>query len=231
VRFEELEPADRATLLFGRAEIDGVRGRPVEPFLEEMATFAAGTDDPTMKGAVAGSTGFVRLTQGRYEEAYLSGMATADDPLNAPLGLAWATRAAVRLRDRDRRRAMDRFEAVGARAFSSSTGALRAAVAALEGRWPEAAAGFREAWSRYRDLGIETALAMSQLDCLAVAPAADPLAEEAKGQRRAHPRATGGGPTPRPARRARRGAQPGRQPSRTPAATPDAPLVAREATR
>jgi hypothetical protein len=63
--------------------------------------------------------------------------------------------------------------------------ALAAAVAGLEGRWPEASAGFREAWRRYRDLGVFVGLAVSQLDAIAVGPPDDPMLEIAAAEARA----------------------------------------------
>ena len=53
--------------------------------------------------------------------------------------------------------------------------AVHAAASALEGRWLEAAEGFRDAWRRFRDLGTDVALAISQLDALAVGPLDDPM--------------------------------------------------------
>jgi class 3 adenylate cyclase/tetratricopeptide (TPR) repeat protein len=188
VRFDELEPADRAGLLFGRVEIDALRGRPVEPFVDEILAFADRIDDPNMQGAAWGATAFVRLAQGRFEEAYASGMAARIDIMNAGLGLAWATRAAVRLRDAERARvALDDFEAVESRGSLTvlNRAASRAALDGLEGRWTDAAPVFRDVWTRYRELGIDVALAMSQLDCLAVAPPGDPLADEAARSARA----------------------------------------------
>jgi hypothetical protein len=62
--------------------------------------------------------------------------------------------------------------------------ALVAAVDGLEGRWAEAAAGFRDAWSRFRDLGVLVGLAVSQLDALSVGPSGDPMLETAAREAR-----------------------------------------------
>ena len=49
---------------------------------------------------------------------------------------------------------------------------------------PDAAAGFADAWRRYRELRMDVALAASALDCLAVAPPGDPLADTAAREAR-----------------------------------------------
>ena len=76
---------------------------------------------------------------------------------------------------------LERFEARGARgeAHRAIVAGLWAALALLEGDRAAAVSGFRDAWTQMRDLGIDLALAMSHLDCLAVAPPGDPLADEA----------------------------------------------------
>jgi hypothetical protein len=89
-------------------------------------------------------------------------------------------RAALRLRDLARATAtLERLDADGWRgtAIRLHRDALAAGVAALDGRWSDAAAGFTDAWRRYRDLRLDVSLALSALDCLAVAPAGDPLVE------------------------------------------------------
>ena len=117
--------------------------------------------------------GFVALAEGRFEDAIREAAVAESDDLNAPIARPSARGAPIRLRDRARAQAtLDRLDAAagGARHQRVNRDALAAAVAALDGRWQEALAGFVDAWRRYRDLRMDVGLAMSELDFLAVAP-------------------------------------------------------------
>jgi class 3 adenylate cyclase/tetratricopeptide (TPR) repeat protein len=184
---DELEPSDRATFDLARVEIASMRGRDVgAPVAEIRATIAVAQDPQVAAGAGIGF-GLVALAEGRFEDAIREAAAAEHDDLNGPFARLIAGRAAVRLGDPARARAaLDRLDAGDTRGTAGAIhrDGLAAAVAALEGRWPEAAAGFTDAWRRYRDLRMDVGLAVSQLDCLAVAPAGDPLAEIAAREAR-----------------------------------------------
>jgi class 3 adenylate cyclase/predicted ATPase len=187
VRMDELEPADRVGVAVGRIEIDSIRGEPVDELESELRAFAAGTNDPQSMAGIAVCIALARSAEGRYEDAFREALIAEQDDLNAPYGLLLAARAAIWQRDARRaREVLDRFEARGARgeAHRAIVAGSWAALALLEGDRQVAATGFRDAWARLRELGIDVALALSQLDCLAVAPPDDPLADEAAREAR-----------------------------------------------
>jgi tetratricopeptide (TPR) repeat protein len=188
VQFEALEAADRAALLVGRSMLDAFRGRDTSASVAEILAFSEASTDPNILSASANGIALVRFAEGRWDDAFRIGLTTEIDELNAPGGLTTAVRAAVRARDLGRAHEalgkLMRIEAQGT--FTSvNRAALTAAVAGLEGRWPEAAAGFRDAWRHYRDLGTFVALALSQLDALTVGPPDDPMLESAAEEARA----------------------------------------------
>ena len=181
-RVEELESADRWAILIGTIEIESILGRDVTEPEAALRSIAGTSTDPQATAATALAVGLTRMAEGRWEDAYREVLATEQDDLNAPYGLMVAARAAIRMGDAERsREVLDRLDARGARGAAGRAirDGLIAALAMLDGDAATAHAGFRDAWGRMRDLGIELALAMSQLDYLAVAPSADALAGDA----------------------------------------------------
>ena len=187
VRVDDLEPVDRAAVLVGRTEIDAMRGRPTAAERADIeAVVSASTDLGFIAAAQVGAA-LVALAEGRLEDAWTQGQAAAADPLNAPLALTVATRAAIRLQDGARASAaLDQLVALGTRGVANVVNrvALASAINEMTGDHAGAVLGFREAWRRYQELGVEISLALSQLDCLAVMPPGDPLADEAALQAR-----------------------------------------------
>ena len=184
---DELERSDQVTLDVARAQLGAVRGRDTATSVVATKDYVAAGSDPQVMAAIGVGLGLVFQAEGRFEDAIREVAAAEGDDLNGPAGRVIGTRAAIRLRDRERAlAALGRLDAGGWRgtALGLHRDALAAAVAALDGRWPEAAAGFSEAWRRYRDLRLDVALALSALDCLAVAPPGDPLAELAAREAR-----------------------------------------------
>ncbi len=182
IRLDELEAIDRMGLLIGRAEVEAFRGNDTSALVHELVSIPTTNMDPVFVAAIQTAVGLIRTAEGRFEDAHATAMKATSDPLNAPFGFRIAIRAAVRLRDGARARAaLDGLDALGARgtANGAQRDALAAAVLALDGRWPEAAVRFQEAWRRLRELGLEAELALSELDVLAVAPPGERLAEEA----------------------------------------------------
>jgi class 3 adenylate cyclase/tetratricopeptide (TPR) repeat protein len=182
VRLDELEPSDRAGVQLARMELAAVLGRDAAPLVDEVVSFLKQTDDPGIRTAVDLAIAIVRAAEGRFDSAHEDAMRVVEDPLNVRPALVIAVRSAVRLRDVARARsAFDRLVGLPSRgpAVTADSEALRAAVVGLEGWGPAAGAAFRDGWRRYRDLGMDVALASSMLDCLVVAAPGDPLADEA----------------------------------------------------
>ena len=184
---DELEASDQTALDVARAEIAAIRGRDVREMINAIRLFGSRTQDPQVVAATAIGLAFVALAEGRFEDAYREAQRAESDDLNGPAARVVACRAAIRLGDGERALAtLGRLDAGGWRgtALGLARDALAAAVAALDGRWPEAVAGFTDAWRRFRELQLDMALALSALDCLAVAPPGDPLAELAAREAR-----------------------------------------------
>jgi class 3 adenylate cyclase/tetratricopeptide (TPR) repeat protein len=179
---DALESSDRTTFDLARAELAAVRGRDVATAIAAIRETVSTAQDPQVAAGAGVGLGFVALAEGRFEDAIREAAVAENDELNAPVARIIGARGAVRLRDRARAQAtLDRLDGGGWRgsAISANRDGLAAAVAALDGRWQDAIAGFVDAWRRYRDLRMDVGLAMSELDFLAVAPADDPLAERA----------------------------------------------------
>jgi tetratricopeptide (TPR) repeat protein len=183
----DLELVDQTSIDLARAEIATIRGRDMTATVDAIRSAVRTMRDPQAIAAVAVGLGLVALAEGRFEDAIREVEPAERDDLNQPGAQAIAGRAAIRLGDRARARAtLDAIDAAGIRGTAASINrdALAAGVAALEGRWAEATAGFIDAWRRYRDLRMDVGLAMSVLDFLAVAPAGDPLADRAAREAR-----------------------------------------------
>ena len=182
IRLDELEPIDRMGLLMGKAEVEAIRGNDTSELVADLVSLPAANMDGVFLAAIETAVALIRSAEGRFEEAHAEAVKAMLDPLNAPFAYRIAARAAVRLGDRVRAHAaLDGLDQLGARGTSNGVqrDAIAAAVAALDGHWPDAAIGFQDAWRRLRELGLEAELALSELDCLAVAPPGDRLADEA----------------------------------------------------
>ena len=176
---DELEPSDRATIDLARVEIGSMRGRDVSATVAAIRATVATAQDPQVAAGAGIGFGLVALAEGRFDDAIREAAAAEHDDLNGPFARLIAGRAAVRLGDPARARAaLDRLDAGDTRGTAGAIhrDSLAAGVAALEGRWPEAAASYADAWRRLRDLRMDVAVAASALDCVAVAPPGDPLA-------------------------------------------------------
>ncbi len=187
IRLDELEPSDRAQVLVSTIELAGSRGRDASDEMAELRAFLATSKDPQTHAAASLALAYHAQAAGAFEEAYQEAMSAVQDPLNAPFALLIAARVAIRLGDATRATdALRQLDDLGARGAAGRVerATLGAAVDGLEGRWTEASAAFREAWRRYRELGLDVALAISVIDCLAVAPAGDRLAEEGAAEAR-----------------------------------------------
>ena len=185
---EVLEPSDLATVELARAEAAAMHGGATAASLATLAGFAVELHDRQTLSAVAIARANVAFAEGRIDEALDEASAAEDDDLNGPAASVLAGRAAIRLGDEDRAAA-----AVGRLTGSRVRGAaalihhdaLAASVAAMTGSWPEAVGAFTDAWRRYRDLGMDVALALSVTDAAAVGPAGDPFVAAAVPEARA----------------------------------------------
>jgi class 3 adenylate cyclase/tetratricopeptide (TPR) repeat protein len=183
VRVDELEPVDRMGLLIGRVEIDAMRGRDVEASVAELVAGRDATEDLVWTAALSAAIAIVRLAQGRFEECFEEALRAAHDPLNAPQALRIAARAAIRVGDSAKaHESLGRLLELGGRGTANGVAraGIQAAVQALDGQWAEAAVGFRDTWTRLRELGLEQELALSELDCVSLRPPDDALATDAE---------------------------------------------------
>jgi tetratricopeptide (TPR) repeat protein len=187
IAIDELEPINRSAVLVGSLELAAVQGRDVASMESEIRAIMKTSEDTDLLGGVALAVALARNAEGRYEDASSEATIAERDPLNAPYALLLATRAAIRMGDGDRAMAtLTRLDGLGIRGASSRAerDGLAAAISALDGRWPDAVAGFRDAWRRLRDLGLDVALGESQLDCIFVGPPDDPVVVEAAKEAR-----------------------------------------------
>ena len=185
---EGLEAPDQSALDVARAEIGAIRGRDVRAMTDAIRAHGSATQDPDIVAATAIGLALVALAEGRFEDAIREAATAERDDLNGPAARIAAGRAAIQLRDLGRAEAALRsLDVSGWRgaALGLHRDALAAGVAALDGRWAEAAPAFADAWRRYRELRLDVSLALSALDCLAVAPPGEPLAEMAAREARA----------------------------------------------
>jgi class 3 adenylate cyclase/tetratricopeptide (TPR) repeat protein len=175
---DQLEAADQAALDVARVQLAAIQGRESPAAIASLGRFVAEVQDPQVVAAIAIGLGLVALAEGRFEDAIRDAAPAEADDLNGPAARLIAGRAAARLGDRDRTAtALAGLDAAGSRgvAVALHRDNLAACAAALDGRWPEASAGFVETWRRYRELELDVALALSAVDCLAVAPSGDPF--------------------------------------------------------
>ncbi len=186
IRPDELEPVDRASILVGRSEIDAMLGHDTSTQLLEIRSIVEQSTDSSFMAAAAVGAALVALAERRFEDAWQAGLKASADSLNAPLALTTATRSAIRLGDLDRaREALRRLTDLGARGVANvvNRAALAAAIDGLAGDRAAAQIGFRDAWRRYREMGLSVSLAQSQLDCMSVMPAETLAAEAAEEAR------------------------------------------------
>jgi class 3 adenylate cyclase/tetratricopeptide (TPR) repeat protein len=128
------------------------------------------------------------LVAGRFGDATLAATQLAEQsPPSAPAAFVVMAHAAAWSRDVTAlRRATDGLEATHIRGFDldASRVALRAAAAALDGRRPESIAGFLEAMSRLRGLGLRLSQMLVGIDVAATLGADEPdsaaLVDEAR---------------------------------------------------
>jgi class 3 adenylate cyclase/predicted ATPase len=125
---------------------------------------------------------------GRFDEAYERMMGVVDLSSGAAEpGFALAANAAALMRDRERLGAAHgafRAIATPSRIESAHSEVIEAALAAIEGRSEEAAAGFRRGLAEYRDLQWTVPLGWALLICVSTLGPDHPQAEAAAAEAR-----------------------------------------------
>lgn len=165
---------DRGRLRGALAFIETARGENLDAILADMQEIFGDTTDSEEIFYRDSPTAWALLARGDYEGAYRAGMAVAELQSQLPeFGLAAAYRAAVALTD------LERLRPVLARTLAlPQTGAgintlrsrMRAAVAALESRLPEALTEFRGTLDVLRARGDRYDLATVVVDAVTLVP-------------------------------------------------------------
>jgi class 3 adenylate cyclase/tetratricopeptide (TPR) repeat protein len=132
--------------------------------------------DPAIRSGIAYDRAVVALAAGDFGAAAESGRAAASLFSNAPNGTLIAARAAARSGNRalvaEMLAAHDALGVFGPAHVVNRDG-IAASFLALDGRWPEATVGFRDAIRRMAELGLEMSRAQLLLDAAFVAPPGD----------------------------------------------------------
>jgi hypothetical protein len=159
-----------------RGEVDGAAiesGFILDPSIEDQDVFSVQHD----------LRGWIALAEGRFKEASEAWLAMASmSALNAPYVLPRAAYTALLAHDRAKAtQALEQLDATGAhgRALEADRTAIRAGLAALDGRTAEAVAGYRTALAGWRELGLPWDEAINSLVFVRLVGAQDPDARAA----------------------------------------------------
>jgi tetratricopeptide (TPR) repeat protein len=162
------DPIDRAGILIYRALLDALQGRPFAEILAQSKEASERQSDPQIRSELHLTEALIALVEDRLADAVTLGKQAATElPQNAPAALRLAGRGASWMRDAQAaREALSRLESVPIHGpqMDASRAAMRAGVAALEGRADEAIALFREALRLWNELGLEWEYALTALD-------------------------------------------------------------------
>jgi tetratricopeptide (TPR) repeat protein len=172
--------ADRTLSLFQVVQIRAYRGDPIEELIRELDDLLEHERDSNVLNAWASTRAAVALADGRYEDARAAAVESARlSSFNAPITLGLSGHAAAWARDRDAvAGTLDALLATRAHGglVDLRKTSLRAAIAGLDGRVDEAAAGFRTSLEGFRRRGARVEEALTGIDLAAVlgADRADP---------------------------------------------------------
>ncbi len=176
----EVEPFDRATLLYSAIPYRAYRGESVSQLVAEFDQLTEHSTDPTIRTQPFDLRACIALAEGRLGDARDQAL-TSNAMLPFLRALELAARAAFWLRDLEAARAdVAAFEATGAHgpAFEASRATLRAGLAALEGRRADAQALYRDALRAWRHLDLPWDEALTGMDMVAVLGPDDPDAQQ-----------------------------------------------------
>ncbi len=164
-----------------RAQIRGLRGENVADDLHDAAEAVAHLSDAQAPVTVDEVSGQVALAQGAFADA-LQHSQRSYRRLNAPdsAALPWAARAAAWLgRTADLTEARDLIAEQPGRVPAVAQTEVTSALAALEGRTPDAVAGFVEATRGWQELGLAFEAAMCALNHVLLLGCADDAGRQA----------------------------------------------------
>ena len=183
----ELSPLDEIRSLSYQGLLRVARGEPSDEALASLDGFAEQTTDPFGPAAVHVMRGDRALLAGSHAEACREFLLNAKEPYVSFL-LARAMRAALWGGDivtaREIADRLDAHPSPGSN-ISAARIAARAGIAALEGRPDEALAGYRDALSRYRAMGLAFELACADLDLVVLMGLDQPATREPAAEARA----------------------------------------------
>ena len=174
----ELEREDRFLVLGRQAMIHAWRGEPVGEFLHEMERVVVAAPDPQNTRFII-EVGAVRaFAIGDFSPAAAASRELARaDPGNAPNYLVAAARTALLARDAASAAVdLDALEATGVRGTLTDAGrmSIRAGLAALDGREPEALGLYRDAMRGFRDVGVPLDEALTAIEMATLLDPAEP---------------------------------------------------------
>jgi tetratricopeptide (TPR) repeat protein len=183
-----LSPLDEIRSLSLQGLLRVARGEPSDEALASLEALAGQTTDAFGPAAVHVMRGDRALLAGEHAEACREYLFAADEPNIGEIFLARSMRAVLWGGDVvTAREIADRLDAHPSAASNISAAriAARAGIAALEGRPDEALAGYRDALSRYRAMGLAFDLACADLDLVVLIGGDDPATREAAVEARA----------------------------------------------
>ena len=188
-RFDETGSAlDEIRRLFNTASMFLARGQPADTEITRIETLSVHLSDPVAAAALHALRSDRAMLGGDYATATDEGILAAVGLASESFFLPSALRAAVWGGDVARaREAHTRIDANPSTdpGVAAHRVAMRAGVAALEGRVDDAIAAYREAMARHRSIGSDLAVAQAALDLVRLVggnhPAARDAAVEARG--------------------------------------------------
>ena len=175
---EDLESSDRAALQEQAIRFAAARGAATAAARDEMARLVGDSTDPQLVGFLPSTASFVAFAAGRLDEARADWHRLAATIIDsAPVALARAARAALWGANAPAAAAdLAALDASGFHgpAIEADRATIRAGLAALDGRVPEALAMYRDAARTWRDLGLAWDEAMVGIDMASLLDPANP---------------------------------------------------------
>ncbi len=175
---DEVEVADRSSLLSNAIVLAVLRGEPAGERLAELTRLVGDAADPQMASTVPYAEGFVAFSAHRLIEARTAWQREAALlPQHLPTAVARGARAALWAGDGAAARAdLATLEAspFHGPAIDADRTTLRAGLLALEGRRAEALALYRDALRAWRALGLLWDEALAGIDMATLLDPADP---------------------------------------------------------
>ena len=197
----DMQPAYRLEMTVDRAILTALRGEDPAPLIAELEPMLVGVTDPQFGSYRRMASAWVALVAGRFGEAIADSRAAASQTTYfGPLGLPLAARAAIWSRD-----PVSAQEALGALSVAANHGAaldtdrvaIRAGLAALDGRPDEALGLYREALASWRSLGLAWDEALTAIDMVMLLGARSDRGARGRGISASHPGAPRCPPVPR----------------------------------